>query len=70
MPLTAAKTKSELEKLSQRSSNPTNVHVNLIFKGVKVKPVEIYEALDTKFGTVASLKDTVAHDDYTFEVTP
>jgi hypothetical protein len=70
MPLTAAKTKSELEKLSQRSSNPTNIHLHLIFKGVKVKPVEIYEALDAKFATVASQKDTVDHDDYVFEVTP
>lgn len=70
MPLTAAQTKSQLEKLSERTSNPTNIHLHLIFKGVKVKPVEVYEALDAKFGTVASLKDAVAHSDFTFEVTP
>lgn len=70
MPLTAAKTKEQLEKLSERTSNPTNIHLHLIFKGVKVKPVEVYEALDAKFGTVNSLKDTVAHSDFTFEITP
>ena len=70
MPLTSAQTKAALEKEQEATSNPSKFHIHLLFEGVKVKPVEIFEALDAKFGTVFSQKDTTKHQDYTFKVTP
>lgn len=73
MPLSAAKTKEQLEntKLNKKSkAKPTVVTVTLVFDGVEHVPVTLYEALDAKYGTVSSIKDIIAGNRYEFRITP
>jgi hypothetical protein len=71
MPQTAEATKEQLEKSvvnPAQDQSPTIVHVTLKFDGVEFKPVELYEALDSKYGTVTNEKDTVSRGTYSFRV--
>lgn len=73
MPKTAASTKTQCENATE---NPTStakrqiVHVTLIFDGVSYVPKEIYEALDTKFGTVKAENDSVNRGNFVFNIAP
>lgn len=73
MPLTAAETKAKFE---DTSINPKVyaqrkvVTLNLTFDGVEFDPKVLYEALDAKYGTVSSEKDTVRHGTYTLNIAP
>lgn len=73
MPLTAAKTKTAFENTKQdvkTKGNPTVVTVMLTFDGVEYKPIDLYEALDAKFGTVSSDADTIARHAYRLRIKP
>ena len=71
MPQTAAATKTSLENAVENPKTKNIrqiVHVTLIFDGVEFTPVGLYEALDTKYGTVANERDAAAHGNYIYRV--
>ncbi len=76
-PISAAKTKEHMEDTKRNPETKVGgnvqagqvVHVTLRFTGGQtVKPREIYEMVDAKFGTVSSLKDTAARGAYEFQI--
>lgn len=73
MPQTAAATKSAMEntKINPKEKLQRKVvHVALVFDGVEFNPSDLYAALDTKYGTVNSLKDTSDRGTYQFRISP
>jgi hypothetical protein len=76
-PISAAETKAQMESAV---GNPTSkvggdatagqtVFITLRFTGGQsIKPKEIYEMVDAKFGTVASIKNTAARGNYIFNI--
>jgi hypothetical protein len=77
-PISAAETKAQMENAALNpetvvggtegsTAGDLTVCINLTFApGQTFKPKELYEALDAKFGTVASLNSTVSHGSYDF----
>lgn len=75
-PITAAETKTQFESAALNpettvggtegsTGGDLTVCVNLTFApGLTFKPKELYEALDAKYGTVASLDSMVSHGTY------
>lgn len=74
VPQTAAATKAALEDakknpVSQVTTRQT-VTLSLTFDGVKFEPKVLYEALDAKYGTVSSQKDSTARKQYHWRISP
>jgi hypothetical protein len=77
-PISAAETKAQMENAVQNpeikvggseasGGSDLTVTVNLHFaSGQTFSPKELYEALDAKYGTVASMESTVARNNYNF----
>lgn len=75
-PISAAQTKTQMEDLVQNpeitvggseasGGSDLTVTVNLHFaSGQTFSPKALYEALDAKYGTVASMDSTVARNNY------
>lgn len=74
--VSAAATNTQAEDTTQNpvttvSTNvPGNhiVHISLRFSGVNVDPNAIYDMIDGTYGTVASVKGTVARNTYIFQI--
>lgn len=75
-PISAAATNTQVEDTVQ---NPTTTvstgapgnhvfHLSLIFKGINVDPNQIYDMVDGTFGTVASVKGTVARNTHVYVI--
>lgn len=76
-PVSAAKTKEQMEstvknpetKLGGAATGGQNVFITLRFTGGQtIKPKEIYEMVDAKYGTVASVNASVDRGTYIFNV--
>lgn len=76
-PISATKTKEQMESTKQNpetkvggeATTGQNVFITLRFTGGRtIKPKEIYEMVDAKFGTVASLRPLVANGVYEFNI--
>jgi len=79
-PISAAETKAQMENTTlnpevkiggteESGASDLVVSVTLHFAGGQTfKPKELYEALDAKYGTVASLHSTVARNTYDFAI--
>jgi anti-sigma28 factor (negative regulator of flagellin synthesis) len=76
-PISATATKEQTEDKVQNPETAVggdatcgqNVFITLKFTGAQtIKPVEIYEMVDAKYGTVASVKATVARGTYIFDI--
>lgn len=71
MPKTAATTKTQLENATENAKVKAQrkiVHCTLIFDEIEFSPVALYEALDTKYGTVASETDSANRGTYIFKI--
>lgn len=70
-PLSAEETKEAME---DTSINPKEdvigkvVNITLIFDGVEFDPAALYDALDDKYTSVTSVKDTVDRGNYLFKI--
>jgi hypothetical protein len=77
-PISAAETKAQAEDTKRNPStkvggsagtNGQNVFVTLCFTGGQtIDPKEIFDMVDDKFGTVASVKSTVSRGTYIFNI--
>ncbi len=72
MPQSATKTKESLENTKRNPKNKVKgsrtVNVVLNFVDVEFDPKVLYEALDAKYGTVATDKDSSARNNYQFRI--
>lgn len=73
-PVSASNTNTQAEDTVQ---NPTavntapetkTVHVTLVFRGVNFDPNTLYDGLNSAYGTVASVKGTLARRCYIFQI--
>jgi hypothetical protein len=73
-PVSASNTNTQAEDTVQ---NPTAVNtapetkivnVTLVFKGVNFDPNVLYDGLNTAYGTVASVKSSLARRTYIFQI--
>lgn len=73
MALSATKTKESLEDTKKNPKNKVKgkrrVLVALTFEDVEFDPKVLYEAIDAKWGTVASDKDVMGRNNYEFRIT-
>lgn len=72
MPQTAAETKADFEDVSNNpttNENNARVTITLTFEGVEFKPIDLYEALNAKWGTISNDKDCVSHNSYHLRIT-
>lgn len=78
-PISATKTKEHLEDTKRNPETKVGgdvqagqvVHMTLRFTGgLTIKPKEIYEMVDAKFGTVASLRSSAGRGTYEFQIEP
>lgn len=74
--ISAAATNTQAEDTTQNpvttvsTGVPGNqiAHISLIFKGIDVDPNTIYDMVNSAYGTVASVKETVARGTYIFVI--
>ncbi len=68
MPRSASDTRALLENLPVESATGNAVSVNLVFDSV-FRPIDLFDALETKFGSVTLEHDSVrTHGPFNFRV--